>query len=144
MKRTLTLVLPWLLALAVGAAAMALRYGLVESPDVARACETSHALACQLRHLTVLGFITGNIFGWPIGIFGWIALAATVLALVWQKLPLAWLATATGLFAVVLYCFVPGALALLVGSLRLVRLQAGGAAPGDQHRPTERQVYAQP
>jgi hypothetical protein len=144
MKRLLLLVLPWLLVLVVGAVAAFLRYGLVESADVARLCEASHVLACQLRHETVAGFITGNIFGWPIGIYGWVAMAATVLALRWQKLSLAWLATATGLFAVVLYCFVPGALALLVGCLRLVRLQAGGATPIDPHRNAERQVQAQP
>lgn len=144
MKRTLTLALPWLLVLAVGAAAMALRYGLVESADMARLCESSHATACELRHATVLGFITGNIFGWPIGIYGWVAMAATLAALAWPRLTLAWLATATGLFAVVLYCFVPGALALLIGCLRLVRLQSNSSAPRDQHRSAERQVHAQP
>jgi hypothetical protein len=142
MKRFLTLVLPWLLVLAVGACACLLRYELVESADVARVCDTSHTFACDLRHWTVLGFITGNIFNWPIGIFGWVAMASAVLALRWPRLVLATLATATGLFAVVLYCFVPGALALLVGSLRLVRLQAAGAAPADQHGATERKVHA--
>ena len=144
MKRTLYLVLPWLLVLVFGAAACVLRYGLVESTDVARVCDTGQALTCELRHWTVLGFITGNIFGWPIGIFGWVAMAATALALSWKKFPLAWLATATGLVAVVLYCFVPGALALLVGCLRMVRLQSSRATPGDQHRATEGQVHAQP
>lgn len=144
MKRLLCLTLSWLLVLVVGAIAAGLRYGLIESADVARICETSHALSCDLRHLTVTGFITGNIFGWAIGIFGWVAMAATVLALRWQKLPLAWLAAATGLFAVILYCFVPGALALLIGCLRLVRLQAAGPTPVDQHRAAERQVHAQP
>jgi hypothetical protein len=144
MKRTILLFLPWLLALVVGTTAAALRYGLVESADVARMCEASHVLPCQLRHYTVNGFITGNIFGWPIGIFGWVAMAATALALVTKRLTLAWLAVATGLFAVILYCFVPGALALLVGCLRLVRLQSGGATPVDQHRTAKRQVQAQP
>ncbi|WP_430391505.1 hypothetical protein [Dyella sp. 20L07] len=144
MKRTLYVVLPWLLVLAFGAVAYALRYGLVESTDVARVCETGHALTCELRHWTVLSFITGNVFGWQIGIFGWVAMAATVLALIWKKLPLAWLATATGLVAVILYCFVPGAFALLVGCLRMVRLQSASATPADQHRATKGQVHAQP
>lgn len=144
MKRLLLLVLPWLLVLAVGVVAAMLRYGLIESADVARVCENSHVLSCDLRHLTVTGFITGNIFGWPIGIFGWVAMGATVLALCWPKVPVAWLATATGLFAVILYCFVPGALALLIGCLRLVRLQATGAAPVDQHRAADRKVQTQP
>ncbi len=144
MKRTILLVLPWLLVLAFGAAAMWLRYGLVESTDVARLCETSHVLACQARHLTVLSFITGNVFGWQIGIFGWIALAATALALWRVRVLTAWLAAATGLFAVVLYCFVPGALALLIGCLRLVRAQADGAAPRNEHGSAHREIHAQP
>ena len=56
----------------------------------------------------------------------------------------AWLAAATGLFALILYCFVPGALALLIGSLRLVRLQSTTAAPLDPYRGGKRQVQAQP
>ncbi|MFC4528910.1 hypothetical protein ISN76_17925 [Dyella halodurans] len=144
MKRTLTLALPWLLVLAAGGIAAALRYGLVESTDVARICETSQALVCDVRHWTVMGFITGNIFNWPIGIYGWVALAAAALALVWSRPLAAWLATATGLFALILYCFVPGALALLIGSLCLVRLQATAAAPLDPYRRGKRQVQAQP
>lgn len=146
MKRLLCLILPWLLVLIIGAIAAMLRYGLIESADVARVCEANHAFHCDLRHATVVGFITGNIFGWPIGIYGWLAMAATVLALIWKKLPLAWLATASGLFALVLYCFVPGALALLVGCLRMVRLQSesAGSTPVDQHRTAQRQVQSQP
>jgi hypothetical protein len=144
MKQLLRTIFPWLLVLVFGAIAGMLRYGLVESADVARLCEASHALSCDIRHITVQGFITGNVFGWPIGIFGWVAMAATVLTLVWKKLPYAWLAAATGLFALVLYCFVPGALALLIGCLRLVRLQSTHPTPGDQHRATESQVHAQP
>lgn len=143
MKRTLSLVLPWLLVLAIGGIAAALRYGLVESADVARLCE-SKALTCDLRHWTVMGFITGNVFGWPIGIYGWVAVAAAALALVWNRPIAAWLAAATGLFALVLYCFVPGALALLIGCLRLARLQSAAAAPLDPYRRAEREVQAQP
>jgi hypothetical protein len=144
MKRTLTLVLPWLLLIALGSVPLLLRYGLVESPEVARVCETGKTLACDLRHVTVMGFITGNIGGLRIGIYGWVALAATVLALWRPRASTAWLAAATGLFAVVLYCFEPGALALLVGCLRLVRVQAGGAAPRDQRGATQQEIHAQP
>jgi hypothetical protein len=144
MKRTLSLVLPWLLVLVIGGVAAGLRYGLVESADVARMCETSQALTCDVRHWTVLGFITGNIFNWPIGIYGWLAMAAAVLTLMWNKPIAAWLAAATGMFALVLYCFVPGALALLIGSLRLVRLQSTTTAPLDPYRSGKRQVQAQP
>jgi hypothetical protein len=144
MKRTLTLILPWLLLIALGAVPLLLRYGLVESPEVSRVCETGRTLACELRHVTVTGFITGNIGGLRIGVYGWLALAATVLALWRASVFTAWLAAATGLFAVVLYCFEPGALALLIGCLRLVRAQAGGATPGQQRGPAEHQIHAQP
>jgi hypothetical protein len=144
MKRTLTLVMPWLLLIALGAVPLLLRYGLVESPEVARVCETGKTLACELRHVTVLGFITGNIGGLRIGVYGWLALAATVLALWRTSLFTAWLAAALGLIAVVLYCFEPGALALLVGCLRLVRVQTGGATPRDQRGATEQEIRAQP
>lgn len=144
MKRTLSVVLPWLLLLAVAAIPLLLRYGLVESPDVARVCDTGTTLACKVRHLTVLGFITGNIGGLRIGVFGWVALAAMLLALWRVRVLTAWLAAATGLFAVVLYCFEPGAVALLVGCLRLVRAQSGGARPGEQHGTTHREIGAQP
>lgn len=144
MKRTLTLVLPWLLLIALGAVPLMLRYGLVESPEVGRLCETGKTLACGIRHATVMGFITGNIGGLRIGVYGWVALAATVLALWRTSTFTAWLAAATGLVAVVLYCFEPGALALLVGCLRLVRVQTGGAAPRDQRGAPEQEIRAQP
>lgn len=144
MKRTITLILPWLLLLALGALPLLLRYGLVESPEVARVCETGKTIACDLRHITVEGFITGNIGGLRIGIFGWVALAATALALWRTRVFTAWLAAATGLVAVVLYCFEPGAVALLVGCLRLVRAQSNGAAPGDQRGSAQREIHAQP
>lgn len=144
MKRPLTLVLPWLLLLVIAAAPLALRYLLVESPEIARVCDTGHSLACTVRHATVLGFITGNLGGLRIGVFGWVALAAMVLALWRPGVATAWLAAATALFAVVLYCFEPGALALLVGCLCLVRAQSGRASPGDQGRHAQREVGAQP
>ncbi len=144
MKRTLALVLPWLLLLAIASVPLLLRYLLVESPEVARVCDRGHTLACSLRHATVLGFITGNIGGLRIGVFGWTALAATALALWRPRVATAWLAAATGLFAVVLYCFEPGALALLVGCLCLVRVQSGRAPPPHQRRHAQGEVGSQP
>lgn len=139
-------VLPWLSLIAIGVAAYALRYMLVESPDVANLCgETGASLQCSVRHIAVMGFILGSVSGYQMGIYGWVALAAAALALAWKKPSIAWFSAATGLVAVILYCFAPGAFALLVGCLRLVRLQSSvGTAPLDHHRTGGREIHAQP
>ncbi|MDR3447160.1 MULTISPECIES: hypothetical protein [unclassified Dyella] len=149
MKRTLRLTLPWLSLIIIGVIAYALRYGLVESPDVAHLCDTMKSLECTARHATVMGFILAPLrmsatYSYQMGIYGWAALAAAVLALSWKKPFAAWLAAATGLVAVILYCFAPGAFALLVGCLRLVRLQSNGATPLDHHRTGGREIHAKP
>jgi hypothetical protein len=40
-----------------------------------------------------------------------------------KKPIVAWLAAALGMFAVIMYCYYAGAVALLIGCLRLLRLQ---------------------
>ncbi|PXV59498.1 hypothetical protein SAMN04487785_10159 [Dyella jiangningensis] len=149
MKRTLRSTLPWLSLIVIGAVVYALRYTLVESPDVAHLCDTAASFQCTVRHVAVMGFILAPLrmsasYSYQMGIYGWVALAAAVLALSWKKPFAAWLAAATGTVAVILYCFVPGAFALLVGCLRLVRLQSDGAAPLDHHRAGGREIHAQP
>ncbi|WP_109123618.1 hypothetical protein [Dyella sp. C11] len=144
MKRALSLTLPWLSLILIGAAVCVLRYGLVESADVAHACDTAKSMACDVRHTVVLGFILAPIFGYQMGIYGWVALAAAALAL-FRKHPFtAWLSAATGVVALVLYCFAPGAFALLVGCLRLVRVQSMRTTPLDHHRAGGREAHAQP
>ena len=66
-----------------------------------------------------------------------------VLALLRQRPWLAWLAAALGVFALELYCFEARALVLLLGCLRLLRLQAR-AAPIEQHRQRQQQIQSQP
>jgi len=128
--------LPWLWLLAVAALATWLRYGLIESSVIGQQCSATDAPAwCQWRQLLVLGFLRN--------VYGIAALAAAALALCWPRRWLAWLAAALGLFALELYCVEPGALALLVGSLRLLRLQAR-QPPFDQHRHGQQQVHTQP
>jgi hypothetical protein len=149
MKRAVLLTLPWLTLILLGVIAYALRYGLVESVDVAHLCDTSRSLICDARHAVVMGFVLAPLrmsasYSYQMGIYGWVALAAAVLALVWKRPFTAWLSAATGVVAVVLYCFAPGAFALLVGCLRLVRLQSGGATPLDYHRASGREIHGQP
>jgi len=149
MKSALRLSLPWLSVIAIGLAAYALRYGLVESPEVAHLCDSGSSFACDVRHVTVMGFVLaplqfGASYSYQMGIYGWVALLAAALALFWKRPATAWFSAAAGMVAVVLYCFVPGALALLIGCLRLIRLQSSGPAPFDHHRTGTGQIHPQP
>lgn len=138
MRRTSRLALPWLLLLAVGLATLVLRFGLIESSAVGELC--SDRLApwwCQWRAWLVFGFLHR--------IYGVLALLVTAAAMFSRRPALAWLSAALGAFAVQLYCVEPGALALLLGCLRLLRLQADARrAPAEQHRQRQQQVQAQP
>jgi len=106
--------MPWLLLVAAGALAAWLRYGLIEPPALAHRCDGGAGPAwCPWRTLAVRGFLSYA--------YGYAALAAAALALLWKRAFAAWLAAALGLLALVVYCPDAGALALLVGSLRLPR-----------------------
>jgi len=109
--------LPWLLLIAVGLLAAVLRYGLVEPSTIVQLCESGKGPAwCNVRQWVVLGFL-GNGYGIA-------ALIAAALSLIWKHPWAAWLAAALGAFALEMYCFEAGALALLIGCLRLLRIQA--------------------
>lgn len=109
--------LPWLLLLLVGALAGWLRYGLIEPISMLQTCAGPGQPAwCHARRWLVIGFLHD--------VYGTAALLATAASLLSQRRWLAWLAAALGAFALQLYDYEAGALALLVGSLRLLRLQA--------------------
>ncbi|GAB2567999.1 hypothetical protein ISP15_16535 [Dyella jejuensis] len=137
-KRLTPLLMPWLLIVAVGVLAAWLRYGFIEPPALAHRCDDAGGPAwCGIRQLLVIGF---NSYG-----FGFAALAATVLALILKRPAIACLAAVLGVFAVIMYCYDAGAVSLLIGSLRLLRLQANRMeAPRRQHGQGNRQVHGQP
>ncbi len=109
--------LPWLLLMAIGALAMALRYELIEPAAVVQLCESGQGPPwCSIRQWLVLGFLSNG--------YGIAALVAAAVSLVWKHPWTAWLAAALGAVALELYCFEAGALALLIGCLRLLRIQA--------------------
>ncbi|MGB3463007.1 MAG: hypothetical protein WBA33_13685 [Rhodanobacter lindaniclasticus] len=127
----------WLALLAVGLGATALRFGLIESSAIGQLCGSGHGPAwCTLRTWLVLGFLHH--------VYGSLALVALLPAWLRRRPSLAWLAAALGVFAMQLYGAEAGALALLLGSLRLLRLQADARAPRTPHRPGEQQVQHQP
>jgi hypothetical protein len=129
--------MPWLLILLAALGAAWIRYGFIEPADLAHVCEgTAVPGWCPVRNTLVQGFRS---YG-----YGYAALAGTLLALVWRHPLSATLAAALGLIALELYCYEAGALALLVGALRLVRLQATGAMPGDEDGRGNAQVQPGP
>jgi hypothetical protein len=139
-QRILNTLLPWLLLLLIGLASAWLRYGFIEPAALAHMCDAGNAnipASCGFRHAVVLGF---NSYG-----FGYAALVVMIVALVAKNRSLAWLAAAVGVFAVIMYCYYAGALALLVGCLRFLRLQADRMpTPVDPYRQRDRNVQTQP
>jgi hypothetical protein len=137
-KRFISIALPWLLIVVIGLCSSWLRYGFIEPPTLAHMCDEGDVPAwCSLRQFIVIGFNNYS--------FGIAALVATALALIMKKPAIALLAAALGMFAVIMYCYYAGALALLIACLRLLRLQANRMpAPGNQHRQANRQVQGQP
>ena len=131
------LALPWSGLLVVGLGAAALRFGLIESSTIGQFCSSHDLWWCSVRTLLVLGFLHN--------VYGGLALIGALLALLSRRPALAWLAAGLGVFAMQLYCVEAGALAVLIGSLRLLRLQADArGAPVEQHRQRKQQVQAQP
>jgi len=132
--------LPWLLLALVGAGAAVLRYGLIESSAMGQLCSAADSpWWCTVRQWLVLGFLHD--------IYAIAALLAVGAALLRPNAWLAWLAAALGVFALELYCFEAGALALLVGCLRLLRRQvplSRNAPPAQQHRRGQQQVQPKP
>ena len=141
----LRLALPWLLLLAFGLVAAALRYDLIESRELADLCGSGGTSPwCDARQLLILGFFHR---AYDASVYGVAALAVALIALWSKRIWIAWLAAALGIFALQLYCFEPGAAALLIGCLRLLRLQAQDVSrvpPVEQHRQRDQQVQAQP
>lgn len=135
-RRWQRVVLPWLLLVAVALLALWLRYDLIESSAIGQLCSSAHGpWWCSSRQLLVLGFLHN--------VYGVLALATAALALLQKRPWLAWLAAALGAFALALYCFETGALALLIGCLRLLRLQAN-TTPVTPDRPSNSETQRQP
>ena len=130
--------LPWLLLLTTGLAVAWIRYGFIESASATLRCDAiSVPWWCELRRALVLGFLYY--------VYGVAALIATAWAFMGRRPWVAWLAAALGVTSLLLYCILAGALAFLLGCLRLLRLQASArTAPYQHDRQRDRQVHAQP
>jgi hypothetical protein len=129
----LRMLLPWLLLVLVALSVAAIRYGMIEASVFGHGCEMQpDTLPCAFRQAVIAGFID---YG-----YGYAALLASALALLWKRSAPAWLAAALGLLALQLYCVEAGAFALLTGCLRLLRSQAAD----EQQGRGEGEIEAQP
>ena len=116
MKPSLRAALPWAVVVLVAIGAAWLRYGFIEPSDMAHACDgTDGPWWCGTRTLIVQGFLS---YG-----YGYAAVLMALVALFWRNTVAAVLAASLGVIALQLYCYEGGALALLIGALRLVRVQ---------------------
>jgi hypothetical protein len=122
MKPSLRAALPWVAIVIVAIGASLLRYGFIEPADAAHACDGQGGpWWCGTRNLIVQGFLTYT--------YGYLAIAAALLAVAWRHVGIATLAACLGVLALQLYCYEGGALALLIGVLRLARVQSDGREP---------------
>ena len=90
------------------------RYRLIEPEGIAHACLGSDAWNCVLRDLIVATFNRQQL--------GYVAVGAALLALVPRLRPLAWLAWASGLAGLVLYCWDYAAVGAVLALLVLARV----------------------
>jgi hypothetical protein len=116
MKPSLRAALPWAVIVLVAIGAAWLRYGFIEPSDMAHSCDGADGpWWCGTRTLIVQGFLS---YG-----YGYAAVLMALVALFWRNTVAAVLAASLGVIALQLYCYEGGALALLIGALRLVRVQ---------------------
>jgi hypothetical protein len=116
MKPSLRAALPWAIIVLAALGATWVRYGFVEPSEMAHACDgASGPWWCGTRTLVVQGFLS---YG-----YGYAAVLIALVALFWRNTAAAVLAACAGVIALQLYCYEGGALALLIGVLRLVRVQ---------------------
>ncbi|UPG86195.1 hypothetical protein L2Y94_02180 [Luteibacter aegosomatis] len=116
MTSPLRAALPWALIVLVAIGAVLLRYGFIEPSDMAHACDGRDGpWWCGTRNLIVQGFLNYT--------YGYAAVVVALVALFVRGTGVSTLAACLGVIALQLYCYEGGAVALLVGALRLVRVQ---------------------
>ncbi len=106
--------------------ALLARYYLIQPPEFAHRCDAGDPSAwCTLRLAIIMTYARYGL--------GYLAVATSLIALVWQGITSATVALSSGLLALVLYCYEPGAFAVMTGALLLARISLANA---DAVRPT--------
>ncbi len=127
--------LPWLVAVLVCASAAAARTFLIQPPEIAHFCDSASRWWCEVRMAIIYTYAWHTI--------GQVAVVLTFLAFFARRAWLSCAAMSAGAMALVLYCFEPGAFALVSGALLLLRNQAQGDGT-DTARSAEQGHYQYP
>lgn len=101
------------------------RYGLIEPEGVALACVGSHEWHCVLRDFIVATFNRQQL--------GYVAIGASLLALVPGLRSLAWLGWASGIAGLVLYCWDFAAVGVVLALLVLARPAKASSTHSNAH-----------
>ncbi len=115
-----------LVAVLAYALAMAARTLLIEPDAIGRLCTEARAPPwCAIRQTLIMGFVHN--------VYGWLSVAAALLAAVTGRRGLAWTGLVAGVFGGVLYRFDPAGAGVLLSALVLAR----GAHAGVQNAQRE-------
>ncbi len=119
---------PWIAAATLCLLAILTRQFLIQPPEIAHRCD-----------LTVLSFTAAgpwwcNVRAAAIMTYAWngllyASIGLSLVSLVWRRAWLAAVTLAVGLVAIVFYTYEPGAVAITIGALVLVRQQQRPALP---------------
>ncbi len=99
---------------------------LIQPPSIAHGCEEQLAWWCVIR--------LGIIYTYAFHTVGQLAVVLALASIVVPRIWLAACALAVGFAALVLYCYEPGALAIVLSAVMLARLQSA-ASGGPPPRP---------
>jgi hypothetical protein len=113
---------PWIAAAALCLLAILTRQFLIQPPEIAQRCDLT-VLAftstgpwwCNVRAAAIMTYAWNGLLYASIGL--------SVAALVWRRAWVAAVTLAVGLVAIVFYTYEPGAVAITIGALVLVRQQ---------------------
>ncbi len=118
------LIAPWLAAALVCVAAILVRQFLIQPPHIGHTCDAATLSLpapgpwwCSARAAFIMTYAWGGLNG-----ACWVL---TLAALAFRREAIAALALAVGLFAIVMYSYEAGAVAITIGALVLARAQVG-------------------
>ena len=111
--------LPWTIAVSIGLLCALARYGLIQPVELAQQCDALSApWWCTVRLWIIYSYAWYGL--------GYAAFVLALVATVWRNTWSAAAALACGFAALILYCYEPGAFAVVVGVVMLARSHSAG------------------